>query len=137
MKGILFKPDMIKAIVKGRKTQTRRVIKIGQTVYKADGSLASRYHTGETVYIKEVWIGKWRNPLFMPEWAARYFIKITDVRVGRLQEITNTDAVAEGIFWAKNNPRDDFSFLWDSINPKYPWADNPWVFAYTFEKVEG
>ena len=72
MKGILFKPDMIKAIIEGRKTQTRRIIKpqprhpnievgldhidvIGQFVFTDGSILKPRYLTGETVYIKEAW----------------------------------------------------------------------------------
>ena len=96
-----------------------------------------------------------RSPLFMPARAARYFIKITDIRAERLQEITEEDAYAEGcptdikeimdslpisiihrgvfnkptpLFWYEN--------LWDSINPKYPWESKPWVFVYSFKKAE-
>ena len=88
---------------------------------------------------------KWRSPLFLKEIFARHFIKITGVRVERLQEITLEDCIAEGIHsytFAKSclsfNPPDarwKFIELWNSINPKYPWDSNPWVFPYDFEEV--
>ncbi len=90
--------------------------------------------------------GKWRSPLFMPAWAARDFIKITDVRPERLQEITELDCKAERI---SAEPYDDwkvqgilsfwqgrYAQLWDSINPLYPWASNPWVWVYSFVKAD-
>lgn len=90
-------------------------------------------------------IGKWRSPLFMPAWAARDFIKITDVRTERLQEITPEDVIKEGIArytfargCASPNPPDPrwkFIELWDSTNPQYPWASNPWAWRYEFKKV--
>jgi len=224
MKGILFKPDMIKAIVEGRKTQTRRLDgpkEINQEPDRwtcngwagswqgfafSDKSSATtsriakpRYQVGEVVYIKETHYryGHWeetseftktgrvewqfiaetnevrykenrpdrvnratlrmtgwykRSPLFMSEWAARRFIKFTGVGAERLQEITEEDCLAEGIY--SNSIYKDFGFhweskdsgyetaeiayiiLWNSINPKYPWAMNPWVFPYSFKRVE-
>ena len=77
-------------------------------------------------YRKEGWYK--RSPLFMPEWAARYFEKITDIRAERLQEITWEDVLAEGIAQytfargcCSDNPPDPrwkFIELWDSINAK-------------------
>ena len=83
--------------------------------------------------------GKWRSPLFMPEWAARYFIVITDVRAERLQEITPHDCIMEGIIEEYGDGlilRDKFEALWNSINKDYPWESNPWVFPYTFRLKE-
>ena len=197
MKGILFKPKIIQAIIEGRKTQFTRVIKPqpkrinddfdGTWEWKEKGhyyddlTLASmlrenaRYQVGEVVYIKEAFCPecykidgvedacykideydpesiptyidclefKWKSPLFMPAWAARYFIVITDVEVQKVQEISFVDILYEG--WdvrtsepltdrtAGEDARDWFRNLWDSINPKYPWESNPWVFAYTFK----
>lgn len=122
-----------------------------------------RYRVGEVVYIKEAhFIGgvkpnewvifkdsklpipktkvedyHWQIPRFMPAWAARYFIQITDVKPQRLQKITEEDCLKEGcpqiqaatglrIQWYKE--------LWDSINPKYPWTSNLWIWVYTFKK---
>ncbi len=87
----------------------------------------------------------WRSPLFMPAWAARYFIQILDVRPERLQEITEEDAIAEGIpafapggkVQSSTIPRKQYLILWDSINKEYPWSTNPWVFRYQFKRVEG
>jgi len=85
------------------------------------------------------------SPLFMPEWAARYFIKITDIRAERLQEITEEDAEAEGLILTKSGWKTDyivssatekFAILWNSINKDYPWESNPFVFVYSFKKAE-
>ena len=98
---------------------------------------------------------KWLSPLFMPEWAARYFLVITDVRAERLQEISDDDCLAEGITkssWEYNIapyrsyihkgvnagrsiPTAAFMDLWNSIN-KEKWESNPWVFIYTFRMTE-
>jgi len=131
-----------------------------------------RYQVGEVVYIKEAWCrscqdefkdgsicykndlgakwkgentcveGKWASPLFMPAWAARYFIQITDVRAERLQEITLQDIQAEGITLGAGGgldwtieARGDYQRLWDSINKEYPWSTNPWCWKYSFIKV--
>jgi len=204
MKSILFKPDMIKAIVSGTKTQTRRVIKpqphnekgvmrwqplkgIDINMEHLNPSLINsyaKYKVGEVVYIKEAYWqdqsgglwdykydisrgeniewpvticgGKAVSPLFMPAWAARYFITITDVWAERLREITEEDAIREGCqliartiqplelkpiphFTAPERPfthRDHFIGIWDSINNDYQWELNPFVWVYSFEKVD-
>ncbi len=82
---------------------------------------------------------KWRSPLFMPAWSARYFIRITGVRVERLQTITPEDCYAEGVgtSWAPaSNQLATYSRLWDSLYPEFPWATSPWVWVYGFEKAE-
>lgn len=201
MKGILFRPDMIKAIVEGRKTQTRRLDGLKEINQEPDswelsgfnkGGLPDfgvfhfwsinnkelpvvtakpRYRVGEVVYIKEAWavnptyddlkpseipspafvtylndrhnvvlVGRNRSPLFMPEWAARHFIQITGVRSERLNQITEEDAIAEGIL-PEESPFDAppamrYATLWDSLNPKVKWETNPFVWVYSFKKVE-
>jgi hypothetical protein len=197
MNGILFKPDMIKAIVGGTKTQTRRLGGLkeinekpnshsfvrfnieGEAVFSydvGDGTsglkgIKPRYHVGEVIYIKEAWtdlwrcnrdtgdiayklglspdvqVDRWYSPLFMPAWAARYFILITNVKAQRLQEISWEDCLAEGVikdgdtFYPSQEkkvgysvPQGAYIHIWDSIN--YPKQFNPWLFAYTFKLVE-
>lgn len=100
---------------------------------------------------------KWHSPLFMPRWASRLTLEVTDVRVQRVQEISTQDAIAEGIrfddvsgYWlggihnVKGTPtvhptaRLAFKSLWNSINAKrgYSWEVNPWVWALTFKKID-
>lgn len=79
-----------------------------------------------------------RPPMHMPRWASRITLIVTDVRVQRLQEISSTDAVAEGV--RSRLPDNgiavaEFMDLWNGINGERPgchWQDNPWVAAYTF-----
>jgi len=86
---------------------------------------------------------KWRSPLFMPAWAARYFIRITGVEAQRLQEISIDDCKAEGIHGytlakgcLSDNPPDqrwNFIELWNTINKNQQWNTNPWIFKYRFK----
>jgi hypothetical protein len=104
-------------------------------VYAADPGVG--YH--------EVWDnykGKWHPSIFMPRWASRITLEITEVRVQRVQEIENKDAVAEGIM--VENPDADyygastaFKHLWDTINAKrgYGWESNPFCWVLTFKRV--
>lgn len=92
----------------------------------------------------------WKSPLFMPEWAARTFIQITGVKAERLQEISLDDIYKEGCpteeatvfvdpirgYEIKAEAYEWYHDVWDSINPKYPWAGNWWVWVYTFKKLE-
>jgi hypothetical protein len=89
---------------------------------------------------------KWRSPRFMPKAAARLFLEVKNVRVERLQAITEEDARAEGILpdtpfkdmgyqWTA---RDNFIELWDTLYAKrgHPWRDNDWVFVYSFGRID-
>ena len=106
----------------------------------------------------------WRSSIHMPKWACRLWLRVTDVRVQRVQEISAKDIIAEGAVVRSHdveafamigaNPKCPVSAFdncvypdlrslwaagWDSINSKRPgcsWADNPWVWAVTFERTE-
>lgn len=105
--------------------------------------------------------GKYRPPMFMPRWASRILLEITEVRVQRLHEISEEDAIAEGVQWLDHPPacagqqpargwrgyennqplyrdsaRDSFRSLWVSINGIDSWDANPCVWAVSFKKVQ-
>ena len=195
-KPILFNTEMVQAILEGRKTVTRRLVK---PKYKKDeggfqvctnkatgerwiekhdwdeGSFDNPryvnppYRKGDILYVRETWMGtgerfyykadgkhhkldnligdkpffKWKPSIHMPKTAARIFLKVTDVRVERLQDITEEGAVAEGVkAYGSNNcsgtsARIAFAELWDNIEKsKYEWRANPWVWVYEFERIE-
>lgn len=213
MKPILFNTEMVKAILDGRKTQTRRVVKpqsilqcdgpyifdngnqvlyckgCGDWVAKADGrtAFAPPYTPGEILWVRETWceycadhvidrkrfaykadatpiseearveLGyKWKPSIHMPKEAARIFLLVTDVRVERLQDITEAGARAEGCCAYKDKigdgkfddvicfdltAKDAFTELWNSTIkpadlPKYSWDANPWVWVIEFERIE-
>ncbi len=91
----------------------------------------------------------WRSPIHMPRWASRLTLVVTDVRVQRLQMISDADAVAEGVercglgTWKRYHPKDaahpvlnpqhSFCTLWHSIHGVNTWKANPWVVALTFD----
>ena len=93
-----------------------------------------------------------RSGRFMPEWASRKKLLITGIGIERLQDISVEDCIAEGVIkvdyiygghqWRGNNcqffafPQDAFASIWDSINKKYKWDSNPFVFRYEFKKGE-
>jgi hypothetical protein len=94
---------------------------------------------------------KWRPSIHMPRWASRLMLRVEDVRVQRLQGISEEDALAEGVTWPSGEQernirkwgdpqtaRMRFADLWDSINAKrgYSWESNCWVWAITFSRVE-
>lgn len=139
-----------------------------------------RYKTGEILYLKEPYlldlksledvnavyrygnnnivpnVIKWSNRMFMPARAARCFIKITDVRVERVQDISEEDCYSEGItgirrdvksdIWGYKFPGDGSTYFptpqeayaaeWDKINGEGSWNANPWVWVYGFELIE-
>ena len=99
---------------------------------------------------------RWKPSIHMPRWASRIQLEVTDVRVERVQEISEEDAKAEGISdggclncgnssdpeacgcdYPKPDFRDSFANLWDSINAKrgYSWESNPYVWVVEFERV--
>lgn len=105
-----------------------------------------RYEADETMNIGTIYPGRLRAGMHMPRWASRITLIVKDVRVQRLQEISEEDAIAEGCKPDDQslNPneigpaRSIFEALWDSLNAeRAPWEINPWVAAYTFRPILG
>jgi hypothetical protein len=198
---ILFSGPMVRAILDGSKTQTRRTFK-GTTEHKGPyspaymeahqqasgwGSICPYGIPGNQLWVRETWqhnigngppiiyradhgaaqsvyeadlatgawkvaVSGWRPSIFMPRIASRILLEITDVRVQRLQEISEGDARAEGVSdggcLSCGNPepcgcgspqpdaRDGFAWLWQSIHGPASWDANPWVWAITFRRLE-
>jgi hypothetical protein len=146
-KPILFSTPMVKAILDGKKTMTRRVIK-PQPLERIDdseiiliGNEFSPYKIGDILWVRETWncisydgktiekywykadtdnaSEKWRPSIFMPREAARIFLKVTGVMVERLQDITEDDAKKEGFSSMKEfYAREKFLHTWDALNAK-------------------
>jgi hypothetical protein len=226
MKPILFNTEMVRAILDGRKTETRRVIKgadpdwplewlgddaaitaidrygmeyakpvpgLWATFEALDHAVEypmfkAPYEPGDILYVRETWqYGgpldgneqfieplqyfyaadgdpfdcwlnddgtyhdgmKWRPSIHMPKEAARLFLRVTDVRVERLQDIDETGALAEGLYkgWQatpsssfSSCARQAFMWLWNRLTGKGPrertWLANPWVWVICFEPCE-
>lgn len=187
IKPILFNTEMVRAILDGRKTCTRRICKDANecTVpdmdfYNADRrtyavhNFVDKEHTeqlstaertcpictGDILYARETWkeapkgyyyyedwqkddiadVTKWKPSIHMPKEAARIWLKVTDVRVERLQDMTDDDAEAEGCFDYTSTALGFFD-VWDSTIKKsdldrYGWNANPWVWVIKFERCE-
>ena len=106
--------------------------------------------TGEIAYKADGFVKGWRPrpSIHLPKIHSRLWLEVTAVKVERVQDISEEDAKAEGVtiptslkiltdYYGKGSEcRTMFEKLWDSINGKtYPWASNPWVFAYTFKRI--
>jgi hypothetical protein len=82
--------------------------------------------------------GKLRPGMFMPRWASRITLEVTDVRVERLNSISRGDAMAEGCPFQNMaqgpDPRQWYADLWDQINGAGAWAANPWVWVVEFRR---
>lgn len=146
MKNILFKLEMIRAIIDGRKTQTRRIHKdmrkprynVGEVVYIGEsyclpGACVApiRYRADEYDGCKCCDLPRWQNAMFMPEKYARVFLKITGVKKQLFSKVTEVEARAEGF----ENSATFFGYFL-RIN-KYPIVPPDMeVWAYTFEVVK-
>jgi hypothetical protein len=198
IKPILFNTEMVRAILDGKKTCTRRIVKgaipddamWGYTMFTPKGCVSCRgvyadeygekffrlpYQQGDILYVRETWghpislnsdkqyvfradeiaeIGFkndshiWHPSIHMPKEAARIWLKVKDVRVERLQDITEEGAEKEGCresVCSKTKFRTsamlNFFNLWDSTIKKsdidrYSWQANPWVWVIEFERCE-
>jgi hypothetical protein len=201
IKPILFNTDMVRAILDGRKSCTRRICKDANeyTVpdmefYNADKrtyavhNFVDKEHTeqlstaertcpictGDILYVRETWkkapngyyyyedwqrndiadITKWKPSIHMPKEAARIWLKVTDVKIERLQDVTEDGAKAEGAIDNRgfihspeneydriHTAREHFIRIWNSTIKKsnlnrYGWDASPWVWVIEFERCE-
>lgn len=216
-RGMIFNAEMVRALLDGRKTQTRRIMKVQPVLngnfYEVFGSAWSKGMTsipavpghslstrcpfgavGDRIWVREgffpaplemqsepprktMWniayrdgmqmeklapaeynptiynYERWTPSIHMPRWASRILLEITDVRVERLNAISEEDARAEGIIdggclncgepepCGCANPEPDatdaFAYLWQSIYGQENWNANPWVWVISFERIEG
>ena len=137
--------------------QVGDILYVRETFQKLDSSLAADLSLGEYAYVykasengknweenMENW--KWKPSIHMPKKAARIFLKVTDVRVEKLQDITkdysnfNKEGIKEEHGFRSEMHR-EFIDLWDSTIKKqdlnrYGWDANPWVWVIEFERVE-
>lgn len=206
---IIMSAPMVRAILAGKKTQTRRVVKPygrdngfcimetenrGLWPYRSDDgescfitidgylnevALRCPYGVpGDRLWVRETWLQadrplrddgrggiivyraaypndqvplRWRSSIHMPRWASRITLEITGVRVEWLQDISEADAMAEGIgkpagaqFWysdIRGSPRPGdtpqwaYRNLWESIHGAGSWDANPWVWVVAFRRV--
>lgn len=197
---ILFNGEMVRAILDGRKTQTRRIAKVTSEgcqegfitplagfvprSIKNHISYCPFGKPGDRIWVRETWSkskqpylsghifyradgetngkqlalsyvereSKWRPSIHMPRWVSRILLEVTNVRVERLQDISEEDARLEGITDGgclncggnepcgcsdpKPDARDSFMWLWESINGQGSWIDNPWVWVIEFKVIE-
>ncbi|WP_373274795.1 morphogenetic protein [Klebsiella michiganensis] len=214
-RGMIFNGEMVRAILEGRKTQTRRPVKFPVLDKNLGCELAGNELAGELsagnylnsafgkpgdrIWVRETFQGPlfdydlmdsyckdptpfekpefcvyktdgvpapefydaddelhccWRPSIHMPRWASRILLEITDVRVERLNAISEEDATAEGVPPAGSllpdypgtflTPKGDFATakvafqrLWESIYGAENWLANPWVWVIKFKRVEG
>ena len=123
-------------------------------LYKADNHFKSIENSQAAAdlwcdaYADRKYGNKWRPSIFMPRWASRIALAVTDVQVERLQEISEEDAIAEGLqkevisVGYQNDSvtlraRPKFVYLWDKINSDrgYSFESNPWVWVISFKVV--
>ena len=197
-KPILFNTEMVKAILDGLKTQTRRIVKpqpvkygglweLGGAGWSSDnGTIQPVYgHSlwnlqpakpGDILWVRETWSttdkcglfpawpstgthymhkggwmdheavkeARWFPSIHMPKEAARIFLRVKDVFMERLNNMTEEDAIAEGFPDSPagtDSPLERFSVLWDKTMKRderslYGWYANPWVWVIEFERCE-
>ena len=126
--------------------------KVGDVLWVRETWRVDDYNSSETIYKADIpdeilsdikGVAKWKPSIFMPRTASRITLEITNIRVERLQDITEVDAKAEGV-----QEGDDwldfclgqkhFAELWDKINEKrgYSWASNPFCWVLSFKRLK-
>lgn len=158
--SISFTMPLLKAVLAGQKTQTRRPIRpmpatvVGGVALNSDDSpIAPLAAVGDRLWIREKWARlddgsfvyavdepqthpRWIASRFMPRAAARHWVLINRVAIARLSEMTDADARAEGagLLSGGNRSRDWFVELWDSIygEGEFASANDPWVWTIAF-----
>lgn len=182
---ILFNTEMIKAILDGRKTVTRRLVRKNdiekllnspfheQHPEVTDIQIINKlctppYQTGDIMYVRETWkyshgcywhkagftpqsieYVKWKPSIHMPKEAARIWLKVTGVKVAKLQDMNGRDVLKEGLnslvhpeaFYFDMNQLEMFEQLWNSTIKKteleqFGWDANPYVWVIEFERCE-
>jgi hypothetical protein len=108
--------------------------RLQEVMYRADGDTS-----------RDV-VPRWSPSIHMPRWASRITLEITDVRVERLQDISEEDAIAEGVKWFSSGavecpgmpetPVDAYRSLWEKISGSGSWEKNPWVWCISFKRTE-
>jgi hypothetical protein len=172
-RGILFSAPMVRALLAGTKTQTRRVARPKRSIEPMTDECPFGM-PGDRLWVREAWTYagtldpgivvyradypacvperfenippaealKWRPSIHMPRAASRIALEVTEVRVERLQEISEADAAAEGIQELidagvdhDGTPRDTYRTLWEALNGAGSWDANPFVWAVSFRRV--
>ncbi len=99
------------------------------------------FEADENTISKGLFTARIRQSIFMRHWMSRLTLEITNVRVERLNEISEEDAIAEGVRCRCMSsaitvaPSVAYYELWDSINGPGSWDQNPWVWAITFKII--
>lgn len=194
-RGMIFNDEMVRAILGGNKTQTRRIVEekfygravaaellakhcpygqpgdriwvretyrvhgkatdVATLVYRASvrNSWTEQSHRVPAEVCNKPVSEKWTPSIHMPRWASRILLEITNVRVERLNDISECDARDEGVPPAGSllpdhpgtflTPNGDFAMakvafqrLWESIYGEESWSANPWVWVIEFERIQ-
>lgn len=195
---ILFSTPMVKAILNGKKTQTRRIIKDKTALEWLNGLFMPQYvasrenrfspygYDKDLLWVRETFLldeeegaylfkadmdqhnidylkGEWKPSIHMPKAACRLWLEIVDVRAERLQDISEHDAIEEGVLSYTDvtgtrykdyltdpsgygDPDHDFptvgtavesyATLWEKINGPGSWAKNDWVWVVEFKRAK-
>jgi hypothetical protein len=144
---ILFSAPMVRAILEGRKTQTRRLATNalngwgrcapGDRLWVREACAPGPDPAGGYIYRAdsrdedEPDPGRWTPSIFMPRSASRITLRVVSVHSENLQDISDADILAEGF----TGTREAFATGWDEINgDRGPWASNPLVWVIRFER---